>query len=62
MYIKVFDPFPRHFSRHRYPRFVMDSYFKFTKSPAVEGTKFFAWNMFISGGRGSHGDTWYPAW
>lgn len=30
--------------------FVMDSYFKFTKSPAVEGTKFFAWNMFISGG------------
>ena len=29
----------------------MDSYFKFAKSPAVEGTKFFAYNMFISGGR-----------
>eukprot|EP00434_Breviolum_minutum_P028391 symbB.v1.2.025115.t1/scaffold2421.1/size79598/4 len=30
--------------------YVMDSYFKGSKSPAVEGTKFFAWNMFISGG------------
>ena len=43
------------------PRFVMDSYFKFTKSPAVEGTKFFAWNMFISGGGGHGGDTRYSS-
>jgi hypothetical protein len=39
----------------------MDSYFKFTKSPAVEGTKFFAWNRFISGGGGHGGDTWYSS-
>jgi len=39
----------------------MDSYFKFTKSPAVEGTKFFAWNMFISGGGGHGGDTRYSS-